>query len=547
MTLNEEIKRRRTFAIISHPDAGKTTLTEKLLLYGGAIHVAGAVKSNKIRKTATSDWMEIEKQRGISVATSVMGFEYTPQLNPHPDASQDLTTPPTYKINILDTPGHQDFAEDTFRTLTAVDSVIIVIDAAKGVETQTRRLMQVCRMRKTPVMVFVNKMDREGKDPFDLLDEIEAELDIKVTPLSWPINSGPRFKGVYNIFQHTLDLYTPDKTHVTESIRYDDVNNTEIDTLIGQQDADKLRSDLELITEVYPEFDLNNSGLRSYLSGELAPVFFGSALNTFGVKELLECFVRIAPSPRPVQTEEREVKPEEEQFTGFVFKIHANMDPNHRSCIAFVKICSGKFERNVYYRHIRLDQKMRFSAPTAFMAQKKETVDEAYAGDIVGLPDTGNFKIGDTLTAGETLHFKGLPSFSPEMFKYIENADPMKQKQLDKGVRQLMDEGVAQLFVNQATGRKIIGTVGQLQFEVIQYRLEHEYNAKCKWEPLQMYKACWIESDNAEELELFKKRKAQYMAFDKEGRDVFLADSAYLLQMAQNDYKNIRFHFTSEF
>ncbi|MBQ7448308.1 MAG: peptide chain release factor 3 [Paludibacteraceae bacterium] len=547
MTLNEEIKRRRTFAIISHPDAGKTTLTEKLLLYGGAIHVAGAVKSNKIRKTATSDWMEIEKQRGISVATSVMGFEYFPQFNSHPDASQDLTTPPTYKINILDTPGHQDFAEDTFRTLTAVDSVIIVIDAAKGVETQTRRLMQVCRMRKTPVMVFVNKMDREGKDPFDLLDEIEAELDIKVTPLSWPINSGPRFKGVYNIFQHTLDLYTPDKTHVTESIRYDDVNNTEIDELIGRQDADKLRSDLELITEVYPEFDLNNSGLSSYLSGELAPVFFGSALNTFGVKELLECFVRIAPSPRPVQTEEREVKPEEEQFTGFVFKIHANMDPNHRSCIAFVKICSGKFERNVYYRHIRLDQKMRFSAPTAFMAQKKETVDEAYAGDIVGLPDTGNFKIGDTLTAGETLHFKGLPSFSPEMFKYIENADPMKQKQLDKGVRQLMDEGVAQLFVNQVTGRKIIGTVGQLQFEVIQYRLEHEYNAKCKWEPLQMYKACWIESDNAEELELFKKRKAQYMAFDKEGRDVFLADSAYLLQMAQNDYKNIRFHFTSEF
>ena len=544
MTFQEEIARRRTFAIISHPDAGKTTLTEKLLLYGGAIHVAGAVKSNKIRKTATSDWMEIEKQRGISVATSVMGFEYK-----------------DYKINILDTPGHQDFAEDTFRTLTAVDSVIIVIDAAKGVETQTRRLMQVCRMRKTPVMVFINKMDREGKDPFDLLDEIEAELGIKVTPLSWPINSGQRFKGVYNIFQHTHDLYTPDKTHVTESIRYDDVNNPEIDRLVGGQDAEKLRQDLELITEVYPEFgkvtddglQVIGEGLDNYLSGDLAPVFFGSALNTFGVKELLECFVQIAPSPRPVVTEEREVKPEEPQFTGFVFKIHANMDPNHRSCIAFVKICSGKFERNVYYQHIRLNQKMRFSAPTAFMAQKKETVDEAYAGDIVGLPDTGNFKIGDTLTSGETLHFKGLPSFSPEMFKYIENADPMKQKQLEKGVNQLMDEGVAQLFVNQATGRKIIGTVGQLQFEVIQYRLEHEYNARCKWEPLQMYKACWIECDKEhikeaeEELRLFKQRKSQYLAFDKEGRDVFLADSAYLLQMAQNDYKHILFHFTSEF
>ena len=540
MTFQEEINRRRTFAIISHPDAGKTTLTEKLLLYGGAIHVAGAVKSNKIRKTATSDWMEIEKQRGISVATSVMGFEY---------ALAGSQTP--YHINILDTPGHQDFAEDTFRTLTAVDSVIIVIDAAKGVETQTRRLMQVCRMRKTPVMVFINKMDREGKDPFDLLDEIEAELGIHVTPLSWPINSGQRFKGVYNIFQHTLDLYTPDKTHVTESTRFDDITNPEIDQLVGEQDADKLRQDLELITEVYPVFSTSpqggDEGLGAYLAGDLAPVFFGSALNTFGVKELLECFVQIAPSPRAVMTEERLVEPNEPQFTGFVFKIHANMDPNHRSCIAFVKICSGKFERNVYYKHIRLDQKMRFSAPTAFMAQKKETVDEAFAGDIVGLPDTGNFKIGDTLTSGEVLHFKGLPSFSPEMFKYIENADPMKQKQLDKGVNQLMDEGVAQLFVNQATGRKIIGTVGQLQFEVIQYRLEHEYQAKCRWEPLQMYKACWIESDDADELELFKKRKAQYMAFDKEGRDVFLADSAYLLQMAQNDYKNIRFHFTSEF
>lgn len=537
MTLQEEIRRRRTFAIISHPDAGKTTLTEKLLLYGGAIHVAGAVKSNKIRKTATSDWMEIEKQRGISVATSVMGFEYTPINDPQS----------TFHINILDTPGHQDFAEDTFRTLTAVDSVIIVIDAAKGVETQTRRLMQVCRMRKTPVMVFINKMDRECKDPFDLLDEIESELDIKVTPLSWPINSGQRFKGVYNIFQRALDLYTPDKTHITESIRYDDVNDPEIDPLIGSQDADKLRSDIELITEVYPDFTNGNDGLDAYLAGELAPVFFGSALNTFGVRELLECFVKIAPSPRAVVTEERTVDPLEPQFTGFIFKIHANMDPNHRSCIAFVKICSGKFERNTYYRHIRLDQKMRFSAPTAFMAQKKETVDEAYAGDIVGLPDTGNFKIGDTLTAGETIHFKGLPSFSPEMFKYIENADPMKQKQLDKGVHQLMDEGVAQLFVNQVTGRKIIGTVGQLQFEVIQYRLEHEYQAKCRWEPISLYKACWIESDDEEELALFKKRKAQYLAYDKEGRDVFLADSAYVLQMAQNDYKNIRFHFTSEF
>lgn len=524
MTLQKEIQRRRTFAIISHPDAGKTTLTEKLLLFGGAIHVAGAVKSNKIKKTATSDWMEIEKQRGISVATSVMGFEYD-----------------NYKINILDTPGHQDFAEDTFRTLTAVDSVIIVIDAAKGVEMQTRKLMEVCRMRHTPVMVFVNKMDREGKDPFDLLDELERELHISVRPLSWPIDMGQRFKGVYNLYKNRLDLYKPGKQTITESVTID-MDSPELETYIENPLAKKLRDDIMLITEVYPSFNR-----EEYLAGKLAPVFFGSALNNFGVKELLDCFVDIAPSPRPVQAEERVVDPYEEPFTGFVFKIHANMDPNHRSCIAFVKVCSGKFERNVNYKHVRFNRMMKFSSPTAFMAQKKEVVDEAYAGDIVGLPDNGNFKIGDTLTAGEDLHFKGLPSFSPEMFKYIENADPMKAKQLHKGIEQLMDEGVAQLFTHQFNGRKIIGTVGQLQFEVIQYRLLHEYGAQCRWEPLNLYKACWIESDDEEELEEFKKRKFLYMAYDKEGRDVFLAESNYILTMAQQDFKNIRFHFNSEF
>ena len=523
--LTDEIQKRRTFAIISHPDAGKTTLTEKLLLFGGAIHVAGAVKSNKIKKTATSDWMEIEKQRGISVATSVMGFNYG-----------------NYKINILDTPGHQDFAEDTYRTLTAVDSVIIVVDAAKGVEMQTRKLMEVCRMRKTPVIVFVNKMDREGKDPFDLLDELEAELKISVRPLSWPINIGQRFKGVYNIYEQKLDLYTPSKQFVTESVEFRDINNPELEKYIGESDAQKLRADMDLIEGVYPEFDVD-----PYLKGELAPVFFGSALNNFGVKELLDCFTQIAPAPKPIQAIERVVRPEEENFSGFVFKIHANMDPNHRSCIAFVKICSGRFERNANYKHVRNGKMMRFSSPTAFMAQKKSTVDEAYPGDIVGLPDTGNFKIGDTLTSGEELHFKGLPSFSPEMFKYIENADPMKSKQLNKGIEQLMDEGVAQLFTNQFNGRKIIGTVGQLQFEVIQYRLLHEYGAQCRWEPVSLYKACWIESDDIQALEAFKKRKYQFMALDKEGRDVFLADSGYVLQMAQTDFPKIRFHFTSEF
>ena len=376
--MNQEIERRRTFAIISHPDAGKTTLTEKFLLFGGQIQVAGAVKNNKIRKSATSDWMEIEKQRGISVSTSVMEFDYE-----------------GYKVNILDTPGHQDFCEDTYRTLTAVDSAIIVVDGAKGVETQTRKLMEVCRMRNTPVIIFINKMDREGRDPFDLLDELEEELQISVRPLSWPINIGAKFKGVYNIFEQKLDLFKPDKQRVTEKVEVD-INSPELDAQIGEQDAQQLRDDLELIDGVYPEFDV-----ETYRSAEVAPVFFGSALNNFGVQELLNCFIKIAPSPRPTKAEERMVDPEEPKFTGFIFKITANIDPNHRSCIAFCKVCSGKFERNKPYLHVRQGKTLRFSSPTQFMAQRKSTIDEAWPGDIVGLPDNGIFKIGDTLTAGE--------------------------------------------------------------------------------------------------------------------------------------------------
>ncbi len=524
MTFNDEINRRRTFGIVSHPDAGKTTLTEKLLLFGGAIRVAGAVKNNKIKKGATSDFMEIERQRGISVATSVMGFEYN-----------------GYKINILDTPGHQDFQEDTFRTLTAVDSVIIVIDAAKGVEPQTEKLMNVCRMRKTPVIVFVNKMDRPAQDPFSLMDEIEDQLKIKVRPLSWPINNGPDFKGVYNIFNKSLKLFSPDIQQIEERIRFEDLSDPKLEEYIGK-DADVLREELELAEGVYPEFEP-----APYRAGDLAPVFFGSALYNFGVQELLDAFVQIAPSPKPSKSEEREVKPEEPDFSGFVFKIHANIDPNHRSRIAFVKICSGKFERNKMYKNIRTEKTLRISSPTAFMASQKEIVEEAFPGDIIGVPDTGNFIIGDTLTDGEKIHYKGLPSFSPELFRYIENADPMKSKQLAKGIDQLMDEGVAQLFTSQFNGRKIVGTVGQLQFEVIQYRLEHEYGAKCRFEPLQMHKACWIQSDDKKELEEFKKRKHQKMAKDKYGRDVFLADSSFILQMAQDEFKKIKFHFTSEF
>lgn len=525
MTFKEEINRRRTFGIISHPDAGKTTLTEKLLLFGGAIHVAGAVKSNKIKKTATSDFMEIEKQRGISVATSVMGFEYN-----------------GYKVNILDTPGHQDFAEDTYRTLTAVDSVIIVIDAAKGVETQTRKLMEVCRMRNTPVMVFINKLDRPGRDPFEILDEIESELNIHVHPLAWPIGNGNDFQGVYNLHEESLYLFTPSKQVLEEGVEIKNIHNAVLDKQIGERAANTLREELELIKGVYPTFERSE-----YLKGKLAPVFFGSALNNFGVRELLHAFLELAPSPLNSNTDIREVSPYEEKFSGFVFKIHANMDPNHRNRIAFVKICSGHFERNTNYLHVRLGKQMKFSSPTAFMAEKKSIIDEAFPGDIVGIPDSGNFKIGDTITEGEQMYFKGLPSFSPELFQYIENADPLKSKQLAKGIDQLMDEGVAQLFINQFNGRKIIGTVGALQFEVIQYRLLHEYSAACRYEPINLYKACWIKSDNPKELDDFKKRKHQYMAKDKYGRDVFLADSSYMLQMAQDNFKNIRFHFTSEF
>ncbi|MCC8034555.1 MAG: peptide chain release factor 3 [Rikenellaceae bacterium] len=525
MALREEIDRRRTFAIISHPDAGKTTLTEKLLLFGGAIHVAGAVKSNKIKRGATSDFMEIERQRGISVATSVMGFDYK-----------------GVKINILDTPGHEDFAEDTYRTLTAVDSVIIVIDGAKGVETQTRKLMEVCRMRKTPVMVFINKMDRPSKDPFDLMDEVESELKVRVRPLAFPVSSGPTFKGVYNLFEGNLSLFLTDNRQTADAETVDvTLDDPRLDGYISPFTA-RLKEDLELVEGVYDTFDR-----EAYLRGELAPVFFGSAVNNFGVRELLDCFIRIAPSPRPSTTVQRTVDPYEEKMTGFIFKIHANMDPNHRDRIAFLKICSGTFERNKPYLHVASGKNIKFSSPTAFMAEKKSIVDAAYPGDIVGLHDTGNFRIGDTFTEGEKLKFTGIPSFSPELFRYIENADPQKFKQLSKGVDQLMDEGVAQLFTSRLNGRRIIGTVGALQFEVIQYRLEHEYNAKCRYEPIQIYKACWIESDNPEQLADFMKRKHANMAVDKHGRDVFLADTSYALTLAEEKFPDIRFHFTSEF
>ncbi len=528
MSLQSEINRRRTFGIISHPDAGKTTLTEKLLLFGGAIKEAGAVKSNKVKKGATSDFMEIERQRGISVATSVLAFEY-----------QGI------KINILDTPGHKDFAEDTFRTLTAVDSVIVVVDVAKGVEEQTVKLVEVCRMRNIPMIVFINKLDREGKDAFELLDEIEQKLNLKVTPMSFPIGMGYDFKGIYNIWEKNVNLFSGDsRKNIEETISIEDINDSKLNELIGDETADTLREEVELATEVYPTFSQDE-----YLNGDLQPVFFGSALNNFGVRELLDCFVEIAPTPRPKESDTRLVLPDEKDFSGFVFKIHANMDPKHRDRLAFVKIVSGTFNRNTPYLHVRNNKNMKFSSPNAFFAERKEIVDVSYPGDIVGLHDTGNFKIGDTLTQGEKMQYKGVPSFSPEHFKYINNADPMKSKQLEKGIDQLMDEGVAQLFILELNGRKVIGTVGALQFEVIQYRLEHEYTAKCSYENLNVHKACWVDIDNSdpEELKEFKRVKARFLAKDKRGQLVFFADSAFTLQMTQSKYPNVKLHFVSEF
>ncbi len=528
MEFEKEIARRRTFGIISHPDAGKTTLTEKLLLFGGAIQEAGAVKSNKIKKSATSDFMEIERQRGISVATSVLAFIYKDK-----------------KINILDTPGHKDFAEDTFRTLTAVDSVIVVIDVAKGVEEQTEKLVEVCRMRNIPMIVFINKLDREGKDAFDLLDEVEQKLGLTVTPLSFPIGMGYDFKGIYNIYEKNINLFSGNsKKNIEETIAFDNLDNPELEKIIGTEAAEELRGNLELVEGVYPDFDK-----EAYLKGELQPVFFGSALNNFGVRELLDCFVDIAPSPRPKKAEERLVKANEKDFSGFVFKIHANMDPKHRDRLAFVKIVSGTFERNTPYLHVRLGKKLKFSSPNAFFAEKKEIVDVSYPGDIVGLHDTGNFKIGDTLTGGEELHYKGIPSFSPEHFRYINNADPMKAKQLYKGIDQLMDEGVAQLFTLEMNGRKVIGTVGALQYEVIQYRLEHEYGAKCTYENFPVHKACWVEPEDEknEEFQEFKRVKQKFLATDKKGQLVFLADSPFSLQMTQQKYPSVKLHYTSEF
>ena len=526
MSLELEINRRRTFGIISHPDAGKTTLTEKLLLFGGAINTAGAVKAKKATRHATSDFMEIEKQRGISVATSVMGFEYNGT-----------------KINLLDTPGHEDFCEDTYRTLTAVDSAVMVIDATKGVEKQTYKLLDVCRMRQTPILTFMNKLDREGKEPIVLMDEIEEKLGMTVCPMSWPIGMGKAFKGVYSLYEKQLILFKAHGKQAEEEevITIKDLSDPKLDELLDDQ-ADQLREDIELIEGVYPTFSQ-----EAYLKGDVTPVFFGSALNNFGVRELLDCFTDISPTPQPRETDQDMIDPQDPHFSGFIFKIHANIDPKHRDRIAFLRICSGTFERNKPILHVRNQKKIRPSNPTAFMAQSKEVIDHAYPGDIIGLHDTGQLRIGDTLTGQKSFTFKGIPNFSPEIFKKVVNLDPLKTKQLHKGLEQLCEEGVAQFFTRHNTQEKIIGTVGALQFEVIQYRLLHEYGASCRFDALNFVKACWLDEKEPKQLEPFIQSRHRQIAKDKDDKWVYLAETRWSLDREISEHPTLSFHQTSEF
>jgi peptide chain release factor 3 len=527
MSLEHEMQRRRTFAIISHPDAGKTTLTEKLLLCGGAIQVAGAVKSRKSTRYAASDFMEIERQRGISVATSVMGFEYDGK-----------------RINLLDTPGHEDFCEDTYRTLTAVDSVVMVIDSVKGVEAQTIKLLEVCRMRHTPIITFINKLDREGRDPFELLDEIEKVLKIKVYPMSWPVGMGKEFKGVYSLFEKKIVLFAPNSTKlVDDTVEITDLASQSLDDLVGSYLANKLREDVAMIEGVYHGFDESH-----YRDGTMTPVFFGSAVNNFGVREFLDAFVLMAPHPLSKQTDKGIKEPDSKDFSGFIFKIHANMDPRHRNRIAFLRVCTGRFERNERYYHVRHGKFFSYSSPTAFMAQDRSVIEEAFPGDIIGIPDTGsgNFKIGDTITAGDPFTYLGIPRFSPEIFRYVVNRDPLRAKQLDKGIEQLVDEGMAQLFNTKHFTRRIVGTVGALQFEVIQYRLLHEYGASCSFEPMEIVKACWVTSDDKAALDAFSRSEDQYMVWDHDGALVYLARSKWALDYVQEKNPKVMFHFMSE-
>lgn len=521
--MTSPVDSRRTFAIIAHPDAGKTTLTEKLLLFGGAIQMAGMVKARGERRRARSDWMKVEQERGISVASSVMTFDYNGN---------------TY--NLLDTPGHEDFSEDTYRTLTAVDSAIMVLDAAKGIETQTLKLFEVCRLRNIPIITFINKMDRESLDPFELMDEIEDKLQMQVTPASWPIGMGREFRGCYDLLSDQLVLFDRSKGEtLSDSLTCSGLSDPLIDSKLPSDQAAKLREDVEMIRGVCAPFDL-----EEYLGGHMTPVFFGSAVNNFGVRELLQGIGAFAPSPRAQKAAERIVDPHEDKVTGFVFKIQANMDPKHRDRIAFTRICSGDFKRGMKLFHTRSQKQMVIHSPLMFFAQDREMVEDAYAGDIIGIPNHGNLRIGDVLTEGEKLTFTGIPSFAPEYLQRAMSEDPLKAKHLGNALQQLAEEGVARVFRNRLDNSWVVGVVGMLQFDVLGDRIRTEYNLPVKFEPTSLYTARWVSSADSAKLKAFLDSNTSAIADDHDGDPVFMARNAWHLNDTQDKYPDIRFSST---
>ncbi len=524
MSTLKALQLRRTFAIISHPDAGKTTVTEKLLLFGKAIQLAGTVKGRKADRHATSDWMEMEKQRGISITSSVMQFPYKDRI-----------------VNLLDTPGHEDFSEDTYRTLTAVDSALMVIDCAKGVEERTIKLMEVCRLRDTPIMTFINKLDREGRDPIDLLDEVEDILKIRCAPITWPIGMGKNLKGVFHLQNDSVHLFSAsDADKITSGEVIQGLDNPRLDDVLGNM-ADEFREEIELVRGASHEFDKS-----AYLRGELSPVFFGSAINNFGMAELLDTFVEFAPSPLPRATRTRQIQPDEESFTGFVFKIQANMDKNHRDRIAFMRLCSGKYEKGMKVRHVRLNRDMKIPDALTFMADDRGHVDEAYTGDIIGIHNHGTIRIGDTFSQGEDLAFTGIPNFAPELFRRARLKDPLKMKALLKGLSQLCEEGATQLYKPLANNDLILGAVGILQFEVVAQRLKDEYNVECLFEPVNVNTARWVECNNESKLEEFKIKAKSNLAIDHAGDLAYIAPSRVNLQMTQERWPEVQFLATRE-
>ena len=537
-TLHDRVSRRRTFAIISHPDAGKTTLTEKLLLFGGAIQLAGAVKARGDARRARSDWMKVEQERGISVTASVMTFDYA-----------------GCTFNLLDTPGHQDFSEDTYRTLTAVDSAVMVIDAAKGIEAQTRKLFEVCRLRDVPIVTFINKLDREARDPLELMDEIESTLALAVTPASWPIGMGQSFLGCYDLFHERLMLLERGGARQTGSPRQRGampaaaaagkmargLDDPALDCLLPASAAAKLREDIRMARGLCPPFDL-----ASYRGGHLTPVYFGSALNNFGVRELLEGLVELAPSPRPQPAETRAVDPEEEAVSGFVFKIQANMDPKHRDRVAFVRLCSGSFRRGMKLLHVRSGKTLTVHNPVLFLAQDRELAEEAWAGDIIGIPNHGNLRIGDALTEGEALRFTGIPSFAPELLRKVRPEDPMRAKHLGRALLHLAEEGAAQVFRPTFGTDWIVGVAGALQFDVLADRIRTEYGIPVHFEGTSLFTARWVEAEDHQALKRFANAHHASMAADHNGLPVFLARNAWHLKTTGEDWPAMRFLKTRE-